>query len=170
MKKTVFLTALVLCVVVFTTSCVSTDISQTNTKMNQISSEDLVVNTFMNKEDYRIIGTVRGESDFVYYSYDSEDYVGDSHNYGYINDRMSASISEGYYVGTGRIDNSFYIPESALDIAKLNALYNMIQEANNLEADFILEPSYTIESKPSPRDGELMYKVTVKALAAKILY
>lgn len=168
MKKLVLVVALLFCIVILVTSCYTT--VQATTKMNQISSEGLVVNTFMEREDYTIVGTVRGESDFVYYDYTTQRFIGDSNNYGYINDRLSASVDKDLYVGVGRDDNSFYTPETALERAKLNALYKLIQESNELGADFIFEPNYTVEITPNSLSGELMYKVTVRALAAKILY
>ena len=169
MKKLILATAVALCIIVLVTSCMSTEIAS-KTMMNQISSEGLIVNTFMDRDDYTVVGTVRGESGFVYYDSGSMKFVGDSNNYGYINERVSASVDHDLYVGVGRENNLFYTPETALERAKLNALYNLIQEANELEADFIFEPTYTVEINPNRESGELMYKVTVKAVAAKINY
>ena len=166
MKKTVISIFLVLCAIVCLTSCKTIKGSQ----MNQISSEDLVINTYFDKDDFMIIGTAEGSSEFVYFDSTKKEYVGDSHKYGYVNDRVYANVDKDMYVGSGRESKSFYNPSTALETAKLNALYNLIVDAKALGGHFIFEPNYTVETQADPRGKGLMYKVTVTALVGKVFY
>ena len=90
MKKVFLFTALMLCIFVLLTSCETTN--KETTLMNQVFSEGMVFNTYFDREDFTILGTVRGESDYVYYSRELLAYVGDSYNYGYISEIIRKRI------------------------------------------------------------------------------
>lgn len=166
MKKDLLLILLIIGMVFCFSSCKTLKSSQ----MNQIFSEGLVINTVFDKDDFMIIGMAEGESEFVYYDSAKREYVGDSHKYGYVNERLSASVDNGFYIGIGHDNEAFYEPSSALEVAKLNALYNLITDAKLLGAHFIFEPNYLVEQFPDVKGKTMMYKVTVTALAGKVFY
>ena len=149
------------------------------TTTNEIKSEKMVLNTFLDRDDWSVIGTATGESDFVYWSDDDDEYKGDSGKYGYIYEPAEPFIGQAdngqkMYVGVGKklVAN----PESeALRRAKLNAIYALIEEAYKLGGDSIFEPVYTVETDgertTSPfgtADGKTKYKVTVRAKVIQI--
>ena len=141
-----------------------------NAITNEIQSEKLVVNTYLDKDEYTVIGTAKGESEFVYWNNSSKKFVGDSEKYGYISEREDSFIGDKVYVGTGKKPLSEEEAE-ALHRARLNANYALIEEAYKMGGDEILSPIYTMEmqardvyeTKKGYKYGVVKYKVTVRA-------
>lgn len=141
-----------------------------NAFTNEIQSEKLVVNTYLDKDEYTVIGTAKGESDFVYWDKSSKSFIGDSEKYGYISEREDSFIGDKVYVGTGKKSLSEEEAE-ALHRARLNANYALIEEAYKIGGDEILEPIYTMEMQARDvyetekgfKGGVVKYKVTVRA-------
>lgn len=160
MKKLITAAALALAIVL--TSC--TSIRQ-ESLTNEIKSEKIALNTYFDKNEYSIIGTVNGESDFVWYNSRDTKYEGDSGKYGYIYEPTAVNVGEGLFVGTGKKLIGNVAEEEVLRRAKLNANYELIQAAYAKGGDYILEPVYTVETKSdsSEDDGVKKVKVTVRA-------
>ena len=141
-----------------------------NYETDEIQAERVVLNTYLDKDEYTVIGTAEGESDFVYWSRIDRAYLGDSEKYGYISGREDAFIGDKVYVGTGKklLDKT---EAEALRRARLNANYALIQKAYEMGGDEILEPIYTVEmhaadglnTKKGYKYGTVKYKVTVRA-------
>ncbi len=150
------------------TSCNSVRIHE-ETISNEIKSEKLALNTYFDKDEYTIIGTVTGASDFVWYNQLSSTYKGDSGKYGYIYEPSEVNIGEKIFVGTGkRLKEAEADP--ALQRAKLNANYQLIENAYALGGDSIFDPIYTVESIVDINDANNVrqYKVTVRAKVIKL--
>lgn len=137
---------------------------------NEIQSEKLVLNTYLDKSEYTVIGTAKGESDFVWWNDISKKFSGDSEKYGYISQREDSFIGENVYVGTGKKAADTESTE-AFQRAKLNANYALIEEAYKMGGDEILEPIYTVEmhavgtqeTQKGYKGGRVQYKVTARA-------
>ena len=97
MKKLILSCAIALAVVL--TSC--TSIRQ-ESLTNEIKSEQIALNTYFDKDDYSIIGTANGESEFVWYNSRDSKFEGDSGKYGYIYEPTAVNVGEGLFVGTGK--------------------------------------------------------------------
>ena len=69
---------------------------------NEIQAEKVVLNTYLDKNEYTVIGTAKGESEFVYWSRYERKFAGDSEKYGYISTREDSFIGQNIYVGTGK--------------------------------------------------------------------
>ena len=160
MKK-LFVAGVVALAVVLT-SC--TSIRQ-ESLTNEIKSEKIALNTYFDKNEYSIIGTVNGESDFVWYNSKDSKYEGDSGKYGYVYEPTAVNVGEGLFVGTGKKLMANGTEEEILRRAKLNANYELIQAAYAKGGDYILEPIYTVETKSdsNENDGAKKVKVTVRA-------
>ena len=129
---------------------------------NEISSEKIALNTYFDKNEYSIIGTASGESDFVYYDSSTSLYKGDSMKYGYIYEPTAVNVGDKVFVGTGKKLLGANNEEEALKRAKLNANYQLIQDAYSQGGDYIVEPIYTVEMT---NNGA---KVTVKAKVIRL--
>ena len=160
MKKLIFAVAIAL--VFMLTSC--TSIRQ-ESLTNEIKSEKIALNTYFDKNEYSIIGTANGESEFVWYNSSSSKYEGDSGKYGYVYEPTAVNVGEGLFVGTGKKLLGNAQEEEILRRAKLNANYELIQDAYTKGGDFILEPVYTVETKSDSNEnaGAKKIKVTVRA-------
>lgn len=163
--KSILLLALVSAIF---SSCKSIKIHE-ETVSNEIKSEKLALNTYFDKDEYTILGTVTGESDFVWYNSIISTYEGDSGKYGYIYEPTEVNIGDKVFVGTGK---KLKAAESdpALQRAKLNANYQLIQNAYALGGDSIFDPIYTVESIVDITDTSNVrkYKVSVRAKVIKL--
>jgi hypothetical protein len=150
------------------TSCKTIKIHE-ETISNEIKSEKLALNTYFDKDEYTIIGTVSGESDFVWYNALTNTYHGDSGKYGYIYEPTEVNIGEKIFVGTGKKLKASEA-DPALQRAKLNANYQLIENAYTLGGDSIFDPIYTVESIVDITDTHNIrkYKVTVRAMVIKL--
>ncbi len=177
MKKSVtniFAMAGALTALVLVTGCVTP--STRNISMNEINSEKMVVNTYFDRDDFVILGTVTGESDYVVVpanSLGATEFVGDSGKYGMIYERSGANLGDKTFIGTGRRIKGRDASE-AVYRAKLNANYVLIENADKIGADAIFDPIYTVEMKAidstetaigSFTGGTISAKVTVRAKA-----
>ena len=131
------------------------------------TAEQIAINTFIGSDRYSIVGKVTGESEYIYFNSTKNEYVGDTKQYGYIYDHSKSTVGEGIFVGTGKVLNDETMPE-AQRIAKLNAQYKLLQAMQELGADTIFTPTYTVETQNSPLRDVISYKVTVTALAIAI--
>ena len=149
-------------------SCTSIKIHE-ETISNEIKSEKLALNTYFDKDEYTILGTVTGESDFVWYNPVTSTYKGDSGKYGYIYEPSEVNIGEKVFVGTGKRLKAAE-SDPALQKAKLNANYQLIENAYALGGDSIFDPIYTVESIVDINDASNIrqYKVTVRAKVIKL--
>lgn len=152
---------------VFLSSCTTL---RTQYTTNEISSEKIALNTYFDKNEYSIIGTAYGESDFVYYDTSLALYKGDSMKYGYIYEPTAVNVGDKVFVGTGKKLLGANSETETLRRAKLNANYALIQDAYSQGGDFILEPIYTVEmiSDEKTNNGAETYKVTVKAKVIRL--
>ncbi|MBQ9281473.1 MAG: hypothetical protein IJ207_04660 [Treponema sp.] len=140
------------------------------TSTNAIKSEQFVLNTFLDRDDYSVIGTATGVSEFVYWDSDKREYTGDSGKYGYISEPEERFVGQAdngtrMYVGVGKknVENS---ETGAFYLAKLNANYMMIEEAYKLGGDSIFDPIYSVETISEATGStvnKVQYKVTVRA-------
>lgn len=182
MKKSLMLsTVAVLAASIIATSCVSTNqkIDPYTDLSNEINSQNAVINTMFDKNDYRVIGRVTGKSDYIYWNEDLKEYTGDSHKYGVLNSPDTMHIGKGFAFGSGF--RTSFKATSALEIAKQNAYYDLIQNAYAMGADSVIEPLITVETTGdcvSELDGDkkvasksyenIKYKVTVRAVAIQL--
>ena len=136
---------------------------------NEIKAEHFVMDTYLNRDDYVIIGTATGTSDFVGPRDGGDKYVhkGDSCKYGYIFEPSEPFVGEGVYVGTGRKNVYYDDEDEALTYARLNANYELIESAFEMGGDSIVDPIYTVQTKVESGD-EVFYKVTVRAKVIQI--
>ena len=150
------------------TSCKSIK-NHEETISNEIKSEKLALNTYFDKDEYTIIGTVTGESDYVWFNSIISSFEGDSGNYGYIYEPSEVNIGEKIFVGTGKKLKAAEA-DAALQRAKLNANYQLIQNAYAIGGDSIFDPIYTVESIVDITDTHNIrkYKVTVRAMVIKL--
>lgn len=184
MKKSVIFTstAAVIFVAVLFTGCQSTE--SFTTYSNELRSDSIVINTMMERSDYKVLGKVTGESDFVYYDSEVAKFIGDSLKYGKLNTPESITVAKGLAAGVNRYTNmNKYSPFNvavngasnsninALEIAKQNALYELIQNAFAMDADSIIEPVYTVETNIEKTNKTIRtsYKVTVRAIAIQLM-
>lgn len=174
MKKTLFFLATLLVVSLFVSCATTTE--NVVLMQNEIKSENLVINTCFEKDDYEILGSVKGESDFVYYDFESKKIIGDSMCYGTLNQSAKYAIGKGFAAGYGKI--STVNGTTPLEIATANAYYKLIENAYALGADTVLEPTVQIETHtskivkagllPSKTQTPTSYKVTVRAIAVQL--
>lgn len=146
-----------------------TTVTRTTTA-NAIKSEQFVLNTFLDRDDYSVVGTATGISEFVYWDSEKREYIGDSGKYGYISEPKEPFLGQAdngtkMFVGVGKksVENS---ETGAFLLAKLNANYNMIEEAYKLGGDSIFEPIYSVETiseSTGSTVNKVQYKVTVRA-------
>ena len=172
MKKSFLFMATIL--VVLFASCKTT--KDVVLLQNEIRTDNVVINTCFDKDDYVVLGSVQGESDFVYYDVDAGEMVGDSFCYGTLNQPAEFAIGDGFAVGYGK--NPTLKGASALEIAKANAYYDLIQKAYEMGADTILEPTIQVETHTEQFTGTGLialkaqkptsYKVTVRAIAVQL--
>ena len=166
------------------TSCASNTTTQSSEFFsdfsNEIKSDSIVINTLFDKDDYKVVGRVSGSSDFVYLDEDNNA-VGDSHKYGKLNQSDTIALAKGFALGTG-VKRQTPSYDVALDIAKQNALYALIENAYAMGADTVIEPIYTVEtqtevitttttsknSTSEKKESITKYKVTVRAIAVQI--
>lgn len=168
MKKFNLSCAVIAAACALLSSCATFDVA---TKTTEMKSEKLVINTLFEREDYTILGTVSGESDYVSFNVVTKAYDGDSLNYGFINEPENVVIDEKMAASIGK--KSSFVKMNALEIAKQNAYYNLIQKANEMGADTVLEPTVLVETKRTATKfgnmtKNISYKVTVKAKAIQI--
>ena len=149
-------------------SCKSIKIHE-ETISNEIKSEKLALNTYFDKDEYTIIVTVTGKSDFVWYNSLISKFEGDSGKYGYIYEPSEVNIGDKVFVGTGKKLKSAE-SDPAFQRAKLNANYELIENAYALGGDSIFDPIYTVESIVDITDTHNIqkYKVTVRAMVIKL--
>lgn len=168
MKKNLFV---VLGLCAFFVSCASVKV---HTFENEVKSEKLVLNTLFEKDDYILLDTVVASSDFVYFDNAKMEYVGDSLKYGYISmpENVVIDINQAISIGKKIMDKENV---SALEIAKKNANYELIQKITEMDADTILEPVYTVETQRIDSVSifkrvakRCSYKVTVRAKAIQL--
>jgi hypothetical protein len=165
MKKCfICLVALTLVSTIFM-SCISVE----RAEEMEMKSEKLVINSMFNRDDFILIDTITASSDVVTYDYSSREYTGDSLKYGIISEPENLVVDLNLAVSTGRKPKR--ARGNALEIAKQNANYELIKKAEELGADTLLEPMYSIEKDAtyvgkSPKKES--YKVTVKAKALKL--
>lgn len=165
LKKLVIGTALVLSATL--TAC--TSVQNLSSTTNEIKSEQMVLNTYMDRSDYSVIGTASGSSEFVYLDSHSGKYVGDSGKYGYINEPSETFIGQTengskMFIGVGKKDKLISTDE-ALKRATLNANYSLIENAYEMGGDSIFEPVYTVEKEEenSSSSSTVKYRVSVRA-------
>lgn len=165
LKKIVIGTALVLSAIL--TAC--TSVQNLSSTTNEIKSEQMVLNTYMDRTDYSIIGTASGSSEFVYFDSHSGKYAGDSGKYGYINEPSETFIGQTengskMFVGVGKKGKAVSADE-ALKRATLNANYSLIENAYEMGGDSIFEPVYTVEKEEEKSNSSSLvkYRVSVKA-------
>lgn len=127
---------------------------------DEMKAENIVMNTCFDKNDYVILGSISGSSDYVYYDDDSEMYVGDTYKYGYLNFPERVAVGKGFAAGYGI--RSVGKGESPYAIARANAYYELIKKARELGADSVLEPTIQAEYDAS------RCKVTVHAIAVQL--
>ncbi len=176
MKKIFKIAALI----VLGTSFVACKSVHRETITNEIMSEKMVLNTFLDRSDYTIIGTATGTSEFVYYDSEKREYAGDSGKYGYIFEPADNFVGQAdngskMYVGTGKKPVARNEAQ-ALYRARLNANYLMIEDAYKMGGDSVFEPIYSVETiaddaEETPfgfRGGKVQYKVTVRAKVIQI--
>lgn len=135
----------------------------------EMKSEKLVINSMFDRDDFSVIDTVSGSSDFVTFNPVTREYEGDSHKYGFIAEPENLVVDANLGVSTGK--KAYAARTNALEVAKQNANYVLIQQANELGADTLIEPMYTVESKIEyigKAVRKIAYKVSVKAKALKI--
>lgn len=166
MKKSVLKSLALLAVVAaFFTSCNS--LKEISNYSNEIHSEKLGINTYFDKGEYSIIGTAEGESDFVWWNSSEEEYTGDSGKYGYISEPTTINVGDKVIVGTGKKTVTTY-EEEIVRRARLNANYQMIENAYEMGGDYILDPIYTVEIDTSNATGTEIRKARVKVRAKVI--
>ena len=90
--------------------------------------------------------------------------------YGYIYEPTTVNVGDKVFVGTGKKLLGANNEAEALKRAKLNANYEMIQNAYSQGGDYIIEPIYTVEmiSDEKTSNGAEKYKVTVKAKVIRL--
>ena len=132
---------------------------------NEIKSEKLTLNTYYDKDDYTVLGTATGTSAFVWWNVETKEFIGDSGKYGYIYEPKELHLGEGIFVGTGKKASTWNDEQEALSRARLNANYQLIEEAYAMGGDSIFEPVYSVESITDidSQTETRQYKVTVRA-------
>ena len=138
------------------------------TYSNEIKSDKIAINTYFDKNEYSIIGSVEGESDFVWYNSSDDIYEGDSGKYGFISEPTTINVGEKVVLGTGKRTSANYSDEEIVRRARLNANYLLIENAYNLGGDSILEPVYSIVVEKSNETGNEIRKAKVKVRAKVI--
>ena len=143
---------------------------------DELKAENLVLNTCFDKNDYVILGSIAGSSDYVYYDEEKEEVIGDSYKYGTLNFPENVAVGKGYAAGYGKKSSQW--GDSPLQIAKLNAYYELIKKAREIGADTVLEPTVQIECDTlkdkvsmtfvSNSKKATKYKVTVRAIAVQL--
>lgn len=142
-----------------------------STWTNEIKAERFVIDTYLDRNDWDIIGTASGESAFVGpASGEQGRHDGDTGKYGYIYEPAEAFFGQSedgkrVYVGTGKQLSSVTEDES-LHLARLNANYALIEAAYELGGDSVFDPIYTVQTRVN--EGIVSYKVTVRAKVIKI--
>ena len=138
------------------------------------------------KDDYKIIGKVTGESNFVYYDSAKVEFIGDTVCYGKLNTADTVTVSKGLAVGVSSspmlkgfspVTSTQKISATeiaALEVAKQNAIYDLIQNAFAINADSVVEPIFTVEKhveeeyNKDKNISQTSYKVTVRAIAIQL--
>ena len=165
MKKNVVLLFLIVLVsVTVLVSCATKDLGGSS---GYFTAEHLALNSFIDTDEYTIVGKVKGESTFVYYDAGKDEFIGDSRQYGYIYEHDRYTAGENFFIGTGSVLNKGEMPEAQW-IAMLNANYKLLKAIDEMDADTIFTPTYLIETANSPIRDEVQYKVTATALAISI--
>lgn len=170
MKKDLFVVLGLSALCAFFVSCASVEV---HTFENEVKSEKLVLNTLFEKDDYVLLDTVVASSDFVYFDNAKMEYAGDSLKYGYISMPENVVIDTNQAISIGKKMDKENV--SALEIAKKNANYELIQKITEMNADTILEPVYTVETQRIDSVSifkrvakRCSYKVTVRAKAIQL--
>ena len=167
MKKSVLSIICLAAISVGFSAC--TTVSLEDTVETEMKSEKLVINSIFNRNDFVLLDTVSGSSDFVTYDCVTKKITGDSFKYGVIAEPENLVVDVNLAVCTGK--KAGVLRSNALEIAKQNANYELIMEADELGADTLIEPMYTIEKKAEYVGNSVRkesYKVTVKAKALKV--
>lgn len=164
----------VLSAVLALSSCSST--KEVVAFLDEIKAENLVLNTCFDKNDYVILGSISGSSDYVYYDEEKEEVIGDSYKYGTLNFPERTAVGKGYAAGYGK--SSTELGSTPLQIAKANAYYELIKKAREIGADTVLEPTVQVECDALKEKDSLTlvstskkpakYKVTVRAIAVQL--
>ena len=135
---------------------------------NEIKSDSIAINTYFDRDDYSVIGTAEGESDYIWYNAFENEYVGDSEKYGYISQPTTVYVGDGYIVGTGKVTAQNLTDEEIVRRARLNANYILIEKAYAMGGDTILEPIYSVVIENSSASGTEVRKAKVKVRAKVI--
>lgn len=143
---------------------------------DEIKAENIVLNTCFDKNDYVILDSISGSSDYVYYDEEKEEVIGDSYKYGTLNFPERIAVGKGYAAGYGK--SSTELGSTPLQIAKANAYYELIKKAREIGADTVLEPTVQVECDALKEKDSLTlvstskkpakYKVTVRAIAVQL--
>ena len=142
-----------------------TTVSLEDTVETEMKSEKLVINSIFNRNDFVLLDTVSGSSDFVTYDYVTKKTTGDSFKYGVIAEPENLVVDVNLAVCTGKKPS--VLRNNVLEIAN----YELIMKADELGADTLIEPMYTIEKKAEYVGNSVRkesYKVNVKAKALKL--
>ncbi|GHV92235.1 hypothetical protein AGMMS50268_27380 [Spirochaetia bacterium] len=117
-------------------------------------------------DQYEVWGEVTGKGEILYNTR-SHEISGDTLRYGYIDRDIDAEI--GALVQTGRFNGDRLIYPNTVEIARANAVAQMIDKATAMGADRIIYVVYTIDRDAAP--GSKIEKITVEArgLAVKLL-
>ena len=148
----------------FFMSCLTTSVHE-ETASTEIKAERFALNTYFEKDDYVVLGTATGQSDFVWKDSLKNTFNGDTGKYGYIYEPKETTLGEGIFVGTGKRALNKADADEALYRARLNANYELIQKTYELGGDSIFDPVYTVEkiSDADSVSSKTQYKVTVRA-------
>ena len=143
---------------------------------DELKAENLVLNTCFDKNDYVILGSIAGSSDYVYYDEEKEEIIGDTYKYGTLNFPEKVAVGKGFAAGYGKKSSQW--GDSALQIAESNAYYELIKKAREIGADTVLEPTVQIECDTLKDKASMTfvsnskkatkYKVTVRAIAVQL--
>ena len=168
MKNNILRTLVLLVVIGIFTACSTTKEHTTTTYTNEIKSDVIALNTYFDKEDYLILGTVEGESDFVWYNAKDNIYEADSGKYGYISEPTTINVGNNVVIGTGKTTATNTGEEEIVRRARLNANYILIEKAYAMGGDSILDPIYTVVIYNTNESETVIRKAKVKVRAKVI--
>lgn len=140
------------------------------TYTNEIKSDKIAINTYFDKNEYDIIGTAEGKSEFVWWDSSKSEFAGDSGKYGYISEPTVLNVGDKVVLGTGKKTISNISDEEIIRRARLNANYILIENSYSMGGDSILEPIYSVEVETSNETGSDVRKarVTVRAKVVQL--
>lgn len=153
--KTLLFCILISMALVFITGC-ATSVSVVNN--NEIRSKYVEINPIIERDQYIILQKVTGSSEYI--TIEKNQIVGDSKKYGAIKQQV---IEE-------PVKRSKKDINIAIETARSNALYQVIQKTNEIGGDTIIEPLEQIETKIETKahKDKYYYKVTITALAVQL--